>query len=306
MIGLRVTFMRRAVACLLASTALLWAALVDMRGGQSAAAGTIRALSSILPVRPTVYTFAEQTSHEEDPQFKLWKASWQAAGFHAKRLTIVDAIGHADFERFSKAIDDVLPYGHSSRRMKYFRYLAMNTVGGGILADVDVFPLWPYSHMNLPNDAIHGRFVVRCGSFKQALGCLMSGSADEWDRIAHELLSYVQRQHRKLYLPNSPILLDSPLSMWSDDDALQEIASFGNPAGRPLAKRESQVLSLMQVRDMISSMDHIPISNCHESNDRLAVKLDESVDFRLQWMQQWNKDCVNKVTRVDMSLRMES
>lgn len=298
--------MRRAVACLLASTALLWAALVDMRGGQSAAGGTIRALSSILPVRPTIYTFTERTPQDDDPQFKLWKAAWQAAGFDARRLTLVDAEGHADFERFSKAIGETLPHGHLDKEMKYFRYLAMKTVGGGILADMDVFPLWPYSHMNVPNNEIYGRFFVRCGSSQQALGCLLSGSADEWDRMAHELLRYVQRQHGKLRNPTSPVLLDSALSMWSDDDGLQEIASFANPAGRPLAKRESQVLSLIQARDMLPSTDHIPIQNCHESAERLAIKLNESVDFSRLWMQQWNKDCVNKVLRADMSLSMVS
>ena len=303
MVDHHVTFMRRATACLLVSTTLLWLALVDVRSGQSVAVGTIRSLSTVIPVRPSVYTFSEHAPQEDDEnKFRIWKAAWEAAGFDARYLTLEDAVQHADFEPYSKAMGEILPYGNRNTKMKYFRYLAMNVVGGGLLSDVDVFPLWPQEHMKLSNSVLHGQFTVRCGSVKQASGCLMSGSAEEWNRIALELLNSVKRQYTLLYSQESNLGLDSRLPIWSDDAALQEIVSFANPTGRPIATQESQVLSSIQARDMQSSVGHIQLLTCHENVDRIAVKIDESVDFGRSWMQQWNKDCVNTVVRADLPL----
>jgi hypothetical protein len=167
--------------------------------------------------------------------------------------------------------------------------------------------LWPHSHMNLPKQVRNGQFTVHCGSYKQASSCLLSGSAGEWDRIALELLSSAQRQHTNLYDPKSHLSTDTPRQTWSDDDALQDIVSFANPTGRPLARRKSQVLSLVQARDMFKpSEGRIRRSNCHTSTDRLAVKLDTSVEFVQLWTRQWNQDCVHYVMRADISLPMDT
>jgi hypothetical protein len=73
------------------------------------------------------------------------------------------------------------------------------SLAGGLLSDIDVYPLWPFEHMKLSSKGLRGQFTVRCGSVKQASGCLMSGSADEWNRIALELLNSVQRQYALLH-----------------------------------------------------------------------------------------------------------
>ena len=297
----RVTFMRRASALLLISTALLWIALVDTRGGNSSTVVSLRALSGIIPVRPVIYTFTEHTPQADHEGFHLWKSAWQAAGFDARALRLEDAHSHPDFKTYSNAIGEILPFGHQDIKMKYFHYLAMTTVGGGFLTDMDVYPLWPSSYMKLPNLAKDGQFTVRCGSAKQASGCLMSGSGDEWNRIAIELLSSVQRQYTYLYNQDSNIGLDSSLPLWNDDHALQEIVSFANPSGRPMAKSQSQVLTSVQARDMKSTLAHFKTAQCHEHMDRLAVKLDDFIVSRT-WIKQWNKDCVNKVLRDDLSL----
>jgi hypothetical protein len=302
MVDHHIAFMRRSTACLLVATSLLWLALLDLRGGQSIAVGTIRALSTVIPFRPSIYTFTEHAPKEDDDNFRIWKASWEAAGFDAKYITLKDAAQYADFESYSKAIGEILPYGNRNTKMKYFRYLAMNVLGGGLLSDIDVYPLWPFEHMKLSSKGLRGQFTVRCGSVKQASGCLMSGSADEWNRIALELLNSVQRQYALLHNQESKLGLDSRLPIWSDEVALQEIVSFANPTGRPIATQESQVLSLVQARDMQSVEGHIQLLTCHENLDRIAVKIDESVDFGRTWMPQWNKDCVNTVARADLLL----
>lgn len=302
MVDHHITFMRRSSACLLVATTLLWLALVGVRSGQSIAVGTIRALSNVIPFRPSIYTFIENTPQEGDDNFRMWKAAWEAAGFEARYITLQDALQYADFESYSKAIGEILPYRNRNTKMKYFRYLAMNVLGGGLLSDMDVYPLWPLEHMKLSSRELQGPFTVRCGSGKQASGCLMSGSADEWNRIALELLNSIQRQYTSLYNQESKLGLESRLPVWSDEAALQEIVSFANPTGRPIATQKSQVVSLMQARDMQSIEGHIQLQTCHENLERIAVKIDKSVDFGRTWVRQWNKDCVNTVVRADLPL----
>jgi hypothetical protein len=310
----RVALMRRASAILLLSTAALWIGLVDFRGGTStsAAVSSLRALTAMIPVRPTIYTFSELKVKDDDPQFRLWKAAWEGAGFEARALSLEDAIQHADFETYSNAIGDILPFGHRDIKMRFLRYLAMNAVGGGFLTESNVFPLWPFSYMK--NGVQAREFTVRCGSIKKPTGCLLSGSAQEWNRISVELLGSVQRQYKQLYDSkgkddslkeelSSTFDLGSMgnLPLWSDDVALQELVSFANPSGRPIAKRESQVLSAVQASDMKSTLANFLTSQCHEAVDRLAVQFDD-IEYAMEWLQQWNKGCVNKLAQGDLSL----
>jgi hypothetical protein len=313
MLDHRVAFMRRASAILLLSTAALWIGLVDFRGGTSTstAVSSLRALTAMIPVRPTIYTFSEFAL--QDPQFRLWKAAWEGAGFDARALSLEDAIQHPNFETYSNAIGEILPFGHRDIKMQFLRYLAMNAVGGGFLTEVTVFPLWPYSYMHA---AEAREFTVRCGSIKKPTGCLLSGSAREWNRISVELLGSIQRQYKQLYGKDESSLKAGGISstfdpdsitkhsLWSDDVALQELVSFANPSGRPIAKRESQVLSAVQASDMKSTLSNFLASQCREVaavDYRLAVQF-EDIEYAMEWLQQWNKDCVNKIAQGDLSL----
>lgn len=313
----RVKFMRRASAVLLLSTALLWIGLVDFRGGTStsSAVSSLRALSAMIPVRPIIYSFSELKVQDNDPQFQLWKSAWEGAGFEARALSLEDAMQHADFETYSNAIGEILPFGHRDIKMKFLRYLAMNVVGGGFMTETNVFPLWPFSYMK--NGVQAREFTVRCGSIKKPTSCLMSGSAHEWNRISVELLGSVQRQYIELYRsknskdPSKPegdsfdISANSNLPVWTDDVALQELVSFANPTGRPIAKRESQVVSTVQAHDMQSLLTNFLTSTCNDNADRLAVQFDADAlgsGYAMEWLQQWNKDCVNKLAQADLSL----
>jgi hypothetical protein len=73
MVDHHIAFMRRSTACLLVATSLLWLALVDLTGGQSIAVGTIRALSTVIPFRPSIYTFTEHAPKKTTTTFAFGK-----------------------------------------------------------------------------------------------------------------------------------------------------------------------------------------------------------------------------------------
>jgi hypothetical protein len=298
----RVAFIRRVSALLLLSTASLWLLLVDTKNG--ATFSSLRGLKMI-PLRPKIYTFMDDTSQNND-RYRLWKATWRSAGFDARPLTVEDAAKHVKFEAFAKALGAIEPFrDDESSKRKILRYLAMAVVGGGFLADVDVLPLWPLNYMHDREGMTHlisdRHFTVRCGSTKNPAGCLMSGSPEEWERTASQVLESHDRQYKRVNDKDTQI-------RWGEESALQELASFANPNGRPIIKQEVQVLSSVQAREL-KSLPTFLNSQCHEAIDRVAVKFgyadDQAVDglrYAQGWLKGWNQDCVNKLARDNLSI----
>jgi len=141
-----------------------------------------------------IYTFfsplttmtAGMTSNSHNKLLKAWEEAWQNAGWKTKVLTIEDAKIHKDFDLFNRVIAKNFPQTSEYDRLCFLRWLAMSTVGGGFMADYDTFPLEmkAQEYINLPND---GNFT----GFDRFVPALASGSAEEWDRMAHELLNAI-------------------------------------------------------------------------------------------------------------------
>jgi len=296
----RIIFMRRTSFLLLVSTAVLWLILVDNSKGSSASTSAIRVLSdSVQPFKPKIYTFQEflPSPDQVHPELLLWQLSWKQAGWDAKVITFDDALRHPNFDTFERALSEIMPFGRRPEKMGYYRYLAMAVTGGGFLADVDVLPIWQLS-LSQRETVNQDDFVVRCGSAKLA-SCLMSGSGEEWNRISIELLSSIQRHYQAVY--HSDVKIDNPdseIPVWNNIYALQDVVSFGNSHGRPMARMTQQVLSARQAYD-VRKHNSFSEQQCNEIKDRLAVQFSATLmedmkgtlDAPIHWLEQWKRDC---------------
>ena len=129
-----------------------------------------------------------------------------------------DAKRHPDYAQYEHDLRNV-PLGPKPEfdKMNFLRYLAMAAVGGGLMADVDVFPLWPLDDerdggrfQNAMSSVLdtslddatadlpfNGKFSLLCGGPGSEVPCLMSGTASQWSHVANVLLENGRRQDRK-------------------------------------------------------------------------------------------------------------
>eukprot|EP00548_Thalassiothrix_antarctica_P007202 CAMPEP_0194132286 /NCGR_PEP_ID=MMETSP0152-20130528/2790_1 /TAXON_ID=1049557 /ORGANISM="Thalassiothrix antarctica, Strain L6-D1" /LENGTH=285 /DNA_ID=CAMNT_0038827285 /DNA_START=31 /DNA_END=885 /DNA_ORIENTATION=- len=266
----RIIFMRRISMLLLFATAVFWLTLVDLQNGESSAAISLRTLS-LLAQRPTIYVFSElPVTIENNAAFRTWNAAWSAAGFHTKLLTLENAREHTEFKAYGRSLGQIFKDRQlEETKARFYRYLAMNTIGGGLLADIDVFPLWPLSYdikRSLIFEATN-RFTVRCGSMHKPSSCLLSGSAQEWNRIAKELVDSMYLRQNEFSQIDKSIKTNNFIP-WTEDHGLQELVSFAR--GHPLAQQETQVLSSEQAYEMRSTLAFFRKSQCH--TDKIAVR----------------------------------
>jgi len=156
--------------------------------------------------RPMIYTFfsridsdKKQTGMDDQAdadQLALWTAEWNLAGWDTVVLNLDHAKLHPRFHEFQKALEKVPLEGKSGKNrayneLCYLRWLAVAIMGGGWMSDYDLFPLPSKSlsikSMMLPND---GKFTVYSTvEGGGGIPCLMSGSAEEWNRLAGALLN---------------------------------------------------------------------------------------------------------------------
>uniref|UniRef100_A0A7S2EBM3 Uncharacterized protein n=1 Tax=Ditylum brightwellii TaxID=49249 RepID=A0A7S2EBM3_9STRA len=150
--------------------------------------------------RPFIFTFFHQLDHEHKGQrtgmtfsadealLQAWKEAWYDAGWKPRVLTLKEAAMHPDFLQFNATLHDHMPFGEYDV-LCFLRHLAMVEVGGGWMADYDVFPLNP-----LKNGG-HNAFLPNGGKFtayEELLGpgavpSLVSGTSREWNRMAHAI-----------------------------------------------------------------------------------------------------------------------
>lgn len=271
----RILFMRRMSFLLLITMMVLWLTLVDLQ--TSSSTYSLRTLS-LLARRPIIYT----SKDDENKWYPLWDAAWKSAGFRTKAINIdEEARGHPKYDSVSKTLSNF----DKDQHHPLFRYLAMSKTGGGIYVEPNVFPLWPLTYDIKRQLLAESKFTVRCGSMVKPSGCFLSGSKQEWDRIADELLTIYEEQHYS----------DPSQRKVSMDLALQDMTSFAK--GHPLAQHESQVLSTQQSEEFDFS-SNVRMSQCHL--DKLAVRFND-VEGVKEWMTQWNKQCVHKLVRGDLS-----
>jgi len=153
--------------------------------------------------RPIIYTFFELkkglhfeydlTPHEN--LLKAWTTLWTEAGWEPRILTLEDAKQHPDYEKYSKAITKVSNlFSGGYDFMCFMRWLAMAAQGtGGWMSDNDVFPMGitPTEGLILPNE---GQFT----SYERFVPSLMSGSAEEWNRMANDLMEFTIYETKKM------------------------------------------------------------------------------------------------------------
>lgn len=176
--------------------------------------------------RPVMHTFFHGVQHmgnghkgtgmtdnADQVMLQLWKDSWTAAGWYPKVLTLEEAKLHPNFENYTADLEKVPMLGAKNlgvnkeyNQLCYIRWLAMVVVGGGWMCDYDVLPLT----QDL-NPIFEGEFNVYSTNSKekQATPCLMSGTHQGWDKMAHAILQ------NGLQHPDA--------NLWSDMFALTDI-----------------------------------------------------------------------------------
>jgi len=144
--------------------------------------------------RPKIYTFFEMKLRRDgvmdwdgkhDEMIDHWTNTWTRRGWDARILTLEDAKKHRDFQKYSDIIMRLTPdksfiYGGSYNYMCLMRWLAVAAQGeDAFMSDYDTFPfhIKPADGLYLPNG---GKFTV----YDRFVPSLMSGSAEEWDRLA--------------------------------------------------------------------------------------------------------------------------
>lgn len=95
--------------------------------------------------RPNVYTY----SHKHDGVAKAelaailaaWTKGWTSRGWNPVVLTLRDAAKHVKFDEFQAKVEKLPCVGDKNRMAhRFYRWLALDVVGGGLMTDWDVLP----------------------------------------------------------------------------------------------------------------------------------------------------------------------
>jgi len=141
--------------------------------------------------RPIMHTFYEKVKDGENDLLVAWKEEWTRAGFETRVLKLDDAKRHPYFKQMEKVVKPM--FGKEYNAMCLYRWLAMAASGGGWMCDYDTFPTnFPMDEgTNLP---YNGRFT----SFEVQVPSLVSGTADEWTRVAKLLVEAMPKVKEKI------------------------------------------------------------------------------------------------------------
>ena len=136
-------------------------------------------------VKKVVYTYFDDIPQwtregqlENARQLQEWQRAWERAGWEPR------IISSRDIDREKYDVDSAvqnIPLGSNKEydRACYLRYFAMASVGGGWMSDYDLIPIG-LKPSAMPNG---GRFTVH----EYAVPSLVSGSQEEWERMAYVL-----------------------------------------------------------------------------------------------------------------------
>lgn len=137
--------------------------------------------------KQTIYTYhAPVPGINPEHELKLlllWKRNWEAAGYDPVVLNEHKVQDHALYGPFSVAIDalpNINPAGYE--RACFMRWLAMAHVGGGLMADHDVFIY--------DKEFQFGKAPPKIVSFQRHTPCLVYGSQGAFDKVVNEIMAY--------------------------------------------------------------------------------------------------------------------
>lgn len=135
-------------------------------------------------IHPVMNTYFNSKVETDAEILALWEKEWTKAGFTTKILTIYDARNHPKFNEFRKIIEGNSVIDGSS----FYRWLAMSSSGGGWMSTYETFPTnFPLiDGADLPNDG-------KLTSYLNQIPALVSGTEEEWDRVADMLFDAVSR-----------------------------------------------------------------------------------------------------------------
>lgn len=250
--------------------------------------------------RPIMYTFyGKNLDHERSPKYHLeqdemveeWKKNWNDAGWEPRILTDKDAKKHPKYEEYSKEINK-LKIGHYDH-LCFHRWLAMAQVGG-YMSDFDLVPLSQFKlkegHTvhDLPND---GKFTVYDPSIKDgAVPSLLSGSKEEWDKLAQGIMKYIS-SHEGEFLNDMRALVHYMI------DHPHEVQIQQRVMPKVFYNRENTKLDCDKYHDGIYAMhfSHMAERKALEarlikSNPKYRSRAGHIRDF----LAAWKKECTNK------------
>ncbi len=176
---------------------------------------------------------------------KAWEESWSDAGFETRVLSIEDVMRHENYDQIREFLDNEA-FGEYDE-LCFLRWYAMATVGGGWMSDYDVVPLkslLPEEYFGAPdqlseddmegNNGIplpnEGKFTV----YNIVVPSLMSGSTEEWERMASALMD-LAHEHTKDFYSDMYGLVDMNKSgdgaYIKEDQVLSKLADFVSDNG---------------------------------------------------------------------------
>ena len=135
---------------------------------------------------------------------------WRNAGWRTRVLTLKDAKLSPLYEDMW-ALLSKLKLGPSAlyEKMCFVRYLAMASVGGGWMSDIDVLPTFLDPDGPLPNN---GNFTL----YQENVPALISAKTEEWEGIASKMMQAMQN-------PAYRIPKNDGVELYSDMYALQDM-----------------------------------------------------------------------------------
>jgi hypothetical protein len=257
--------------------------------------------------RGNIYTFyapllhAEDTSRErkvrkaDEALLQAWKKAWYDAGWNPRIISLEDAKNHPNFILYLERLKNVTLIGIGGRGVEYnkycfLRYLAMAHVGGGMMADYDLFPIIN-STQSLRNYSFED-FTVYQRTLNKAgpVPALCSGSSKEWERIAFAILEISQ----------------NPLNTgWSDMTALMQL--YKTQQGSMVLRNQVlgsnefvNAFSLTEKCNLASRTMAIGVHFSHYDVQESGYKILDRPQLALDFMASWRKHC-NQLEPPDQS-----